>query len=137
MDNLSNTISRVIHTIDWLKIKGYHKKLGIFWEFNEDKETIKRVPTVAELKDDLRSLLYHMNQEKLSYLSYGNWIVFWEYENRHVGDIRVIFRVADFHVEEDKNSLNLEEALKLALEKENYEYAASIRDEIKKKDVHK
>jgi hypothetical protein len=133
MDNLSNTINRVIHTIDWRKIKSVHKKLGIFWEFNEDKDIVRRVPTVAELKDDLRSLLYHMKQENLNYLSYGNWVIFWENEEKNVGDIRVIFRVADFQIEEDLNTLSLDEALKSALEKENYEYAAVIRDKIQKK----
>jgi hypothetical protein len=133
MEPIHKTIDRIINAIDWKKIKDYHKKLGILWEFEEDKETVKRIPTIQELKDDLRSLLFHMHTETLDYISYGSWVVFWENESASIGDIRVIFRLADFHFEENRDSReSMEEALKKALEREDYEYAAMLRDSLKK-----
>jgi len=134
MDLKDKAISRVINMIDWTKIKGYHKKLGIMWEFNFDKETVRRVPNVPELKEELRSLLMHMKDENLNYISHGSWVVFWEREKSSVGDIRVIFRIADFHFEENQQSQeSIEAALKQAIEKEDYEYAAILRDELKQR----
>lgn len=133
MDLADRAISRVINMIDWTKIKGYHKKLGILWEFEYDKETIRRIPNVPELKEELRSLLVHMKEENLSYISHGTWVVFWEREKSSVGDIRVIFRIVDFHFEENThNKESMEAALKKALEREDYEYAAILRDEMRR-----
>jgi hypothetical protein len=131
MNSAGKAIESVLRAIDWKKIKGYHKKLGILWEFTCDKETTQRIPTVAELKDDLRSILHHMHSEELGYISYGNWIIFWEHESSLVGDIRVIFRVADFHFASTQNNALLDDALKKAIEQENYEYAAFLRDQKK------
>jgi len=128
MNSADKAIESVLRAIDWRKIKSYHKKLGIHWEFSFDKETVRRVPTVAELKDELRSLLLHVRNEGLGYISYGNWIVFWENESSLVGDIRVIFRVADFHFESTCSDESIEDELKKAIEQENYEYAAMLRD---------
>jgi hypothetical protein len=80
MDLIHKAIDRVIGMIDWAKIKSYHKKLGILWEFTYDKEIIRRTPNIPELKDELRSLLNHMNEEGLNYISHGNWVVFWDKE---------------------------------------------------------
>lgn len=133
MEPIHKTIDRVTNAIDWKKIKDYHKKLGILWEFEEDKETVKRIPTIKELKEDLKSLLLHMHTETLEYISYGSWVVFWERDDSAIGDIRVIFRLADFHFEENRDSQESMEAnLKKALEREDYEYAAMIRDLLKK-----
>jgi hypothetical protein len=131
MNSAGKAIESVLSAIDWRKIKGYHKKLGILWEFTDDKETTQRIPTVAELKDELRSILHHMHGEELSYISYGNWIIFWEQETSLVGDIRVIFRVADFHFASTQSNDTLDEELKRAIEQENYEYAAYLRDQKK------
>jgi hypothetical protein len=126
---------RVIRTIDWKKIKQYHKKLGILWEFEDDKELVKRVPLINELKDELVSISEHMLSENLNYISYGNWIIFWDREEGTTGNIRIIFRLADFVYEEDKkNRVSLENALASAIEKEDYEYAAEIRDKLNKKE---
>lgn len=134
MDVYNKAIDRVIGMIDWRKIKGYHKKLGINWEFNHDKETVRRIPNVSELKSELKSLLNHVREENLSYISHGSWVIFWDRECTGIGDIRVIFRIADFHFEENKSSHeSLEVALKKALEKEDYEYAAILRDTLHKK----
>jgi hypothetical protein len=132
MKNRAQYIEKVIHSIDWRKIKSYYRKLGIRWEYQEDKETVQRTPSVADLKDDFRSILSHMLDQEINYISYGSWIVFWDREDGALGDIRVIFRLADFVFEEDKKSAqSLEERLRNAVEREDYEYAAVIRDEIK------
>jgi len=134
MDAHKGAIDRVISSIDWRKIKSYHKKLGILWEYTEDKETFRRVPSVPELRSELNSLLMHVVEENLSYISHGSWVIFWDREEGGIGDIRVIFRLADFLFEENRQSQeSLEEALRKAIEKEDYEYAAVIRDSLLKK----
>lgn len=132
MNQYKIAYEKVIQRINWRNIKSYHKKLNISWEIEEDKELIFRIPTIAELKTDLRSIFQHMLEEDLHYISYGNWIIFWDREEGVVGDIRAIFRLAEFVFEEDKKSRDaLETALERAIEKEDYEYAARIRDELK------
>lgn len=132
MKNIAQYIEKVINSIDWRKIKSYYQKLGISWEYQEDKETVQRTPTVADLKEDFRSILSHMLDQDINYISYGSWIVFWDREDGALGDIRVIFRLADFVFEEDtKSAQSLEERLRHAVEREDYEYAAIIRDKIK------
>jgi len=134
MGDIDKTISRIINAIDWRKIKGYHKKLGILWEFNDDKQIIRRVPTIRELQDEFKSIVSHMNEQNINYISYGNWVIFWDRDSSSIGDIRVIFRLVDFHFEENRNSReSLEEALRKAVEKEDYEYAAILRDTLRKK----
>lgn len=132
MRTYEQTINRVLSAINWKKIKSYHIKLGIKWEFEEDKQTIQRCPTIPELRADLQSILDHMATVKLEYLSYGNWVIFWERAGSE--DIRVIFRLVDYSFEEpvSKNGSkeDLEAALQKALANEDYEYAAMLRDEI-------
>lgn len=135
MDLIHKAIDRVIGMIDWAKIKGYHKKLGIRWEFNCDKEIVHRIPNIPELKHELYSLLTHMNETSLNYISHGNWIVFWDRDKFSVGDIRVIFRIVDFHFEDNTESReSIETALKEAINREDYEYAAVLRDSLYKKE---
>jgi len=133
MKNHNQAIIRVISTIDWRKIKSYHAKLGIKWEYTEDKETVFKVPSIPELKTELTSILNHMGEENLDYISYGSWVIFWDRES--ACDIRVIFRLADFSFEDSSTTSreNLEELLQKAVESEDFEYAAVIRDEINNK----
>ena len=127
---------RVMQSIDWRKIKSYHKNNNILWEITDDKETFKRLPSVSELRNELHSIFDHMLLENLNYISYGSWIIFWDREDGSIGDIRVIFRLAEFVFEEDKKSRGaLEKALAKAVEKEDYEYAAEIRDALNKKAI--
>jgi|LakMenE01Jun11ns_1017448.scaffolds.fasta_scaffold9513552_2 hypothetical protein len=131
MKDHKKAINRVLSSIDWRKIKSYHAKLGIKWEYEIDKEIVYRVPNIPELKSELSTILEHMAEEKLDYISHGSWVIFWEPDS---GDIRVIFRLADFSFEDHSGSReSLEEALKKAVEREDYEYAAVIRDEINNK----
>jgi len=136
MNAPKNAINSIIHSIDWRKIKTYHKKLNITWEFEVDKQIVERVPTVNELKDDLKKILEHMCSENLNYISYGNWVIFWENkESSKTGDIRVIFRLADFIFESSDSHERLQSALSQALENEDYESASKIRDELKNRGV--
>lgn len=138
MDHYKDAFEKVIQSINWQKIKTYHKKLNILWEVEDDKQIIKRVPTVGELRNELRSIFEHMLSQDLAYISYGNWIIFWDREECISGDIRAIFRLADFIFEEDKKSLvSLEIALAKAIENEDYENAAKIRDTLHKKVISK
>ena len=138
MDHYRCAYEKVIQSINWPKIKTYHKKLDIRWEIEDDKQIFKKIPTVNELRQDLRSIFDHMLTENLSYISYGNWIIFWDREDGLSGDIRAIFRLVDFVFEEDKKSRrSLEKSLERAIEKEDYEYAAEIRDALNKKFITK
>ena len=103
MNHRVSASERVIQSIDWRKIKSYHKNNNILWEIEDDKTTHKRLPSVAELRDELRSIFSHMMSEDLHYISHGSWIIFWDREDSDIGDIRVIFRLAEFVFEEDKN----------------------------------
>lgn len=135
MESFAKTINRIISTIQWRKIKSFHKKLNILWEFEneEGEDQIQRIPTVLELKDELKSLLRYMKDEDCDYLSYGNWVIFWERGEGEIGDIRVIFRLADFQYQENPETKDsLEDALQKAIENEDYEYAAIIRDTLQK-----
>lgn len=135
MNSTKNLIDSVIYSIDWRKIKSFHVKLGIKWTFEFDKQQSERIPTVSELRDDLSKILEHMYERKLQYISYGNWVIFWEnHSDNSNGDIRVIFRLADFLFEstEPESKESLESALAKAIESEDYEHAAKIRDVINK-----
>lgn len=143
----SDRIEIVISKIDWTTIRKYHKKLDIFWEVeNEKGEKSLKIPTEKDLKSDLRSILQYMIDEKMEYLSYGNWIIFWNNEtvideDRLLGEIRVIFRISDYTFTDnsethkqfqrnlsglDKNKL--ENLLEVAIKEEDYENAAILRD---------
>jgi len=136
MNHYVAAFERVIQSIDWRKIKAYHKNNNILWEIEDDKETLKRLPSVAELRNELRSIFDHMLLENLNYISYGSWIIFWDREDGSTGDIRVIFRLAEFVFEEDKKSYHaLQKALEKAIETEDYEHAAELRDALNKKAI--
>lgn len=136
MNHRVSASERVIQSIDWRKIKSYHKNNNILWEIEDDKTTHKRLPSVAELRDELRSIFSHMMSEDLHYISHGSWIIFWDREDSDIGDIRVIFRLAEFVFEEDKKSKQaLEKALEKAVESEDYENAAVLRDALNKKAI--
>jgi hypothetical protein len=143
----SDRIDIIISKIDWSTIRKYHKKLDIFWEVeNKDGEKTLRIPAEKDLKEELRSILQYMAEERMEYLSYGNWIIYWNIEtvtndDRLLGEIRVIFRISDYtftdnpesHKQFQKNisgldASNLESLLENALKEEDYENAAIIRD---------
>ena len=134
METPREIISNVIYSIDWRKIKTFHTRLGIRWVYETKSGDVERIPTVSELREDLRQILNHMVLENINYISYGNWVIFWDKEDdKTVGDVRVIFRLADFVFETDDEKERLELALSKAIDDEDYEYAAQIRDKLKKK----
>ena len=97
MEPINKTINQVIKSIDWARIKSIHKKLNILWEFEDDKQNVLRVPTIGELKDEFRALLQHMYENDLSYVSYENWVIFWEKtDDQEFGDLRAVFRILDY-----------------------------------------
>jgi len=131
----TQTINKVVSSIDWKKIKSYHAKIGIKWEYVIDKEIAYKVPSIPELKSELASILHHMAEEKLDYISHGSWVIFWEID---AGDIRVIFRIADFSFEDYTGTKqSLEADLKNAVDSEDYEVAAVIRDKINKENANR
>jgi hypothetical protein len=133
METPKEIIDNVIYSIDWRKVKTFHTRLGIKWVYETKDGDIERIPTVSELREDLRQLLNHMIAENITYISYGNWVIFWDKEdNTSVGDVRVIFRLADFSFEAGSQRERLDAALIKALDNEDYEYAAQIRDQLKK-----
>ena len=76
-----------------------------------------------------------MAEEKLDYISHGSWVIFWEID---AGDIRVIFRIADFSFEDYTGTKqSLEADLKNAVDSEDYEVAAVIRDKINKENANR
>lgn len=134
METPREIINNVIYSIDWRKVKTFHTRLGIKWVFETKSGDTERVPSVSELREDLRQILNHMVSENITYISYGNWVIFWDKEEGEtVGDVRVIFRLADFSFESGTQKERLESALLKAIDNEDYEYAAQIRDELKKK----
>lgn len=139
MGNIHKAINQIVNAINWRDIKQVHRKLNLLWEFEENEKIIKRIPTINELKDELRSMILHMNDEDLDYISYGSWVIFWErdYDDTdNLGGLRLIFRVADFVFEGTPHKTKkeiLEEALNEAISKEDYEQAAVLRDMLKKK----
>ena len=134
METPREIISNVIYSIDWRKIKTFHTRLGIRWVYETKSGDVERIPTVSELREDIRQILNHMVLENINYISYGNWVIFWDKEDdKTVGDVRVIFRLADFVFETDDEKERLELALSKAIDDEDYEYAAQIRDKLKKK----
>jgi len=141
MEELQKTINQIVKSIDWVRIKSIHKKLNILWEYEEDKEIVYRVPTVSELKEELRSVIHYMYENDLNNVSYENWIIFWDKpEDKVFGELRAIFRIFDYSFNETKSenpTEDLNEELKIALENEDYEYAALIRDELKRKKKYK
>ena len=143
LDKIESVISR----IDWTSIRKYHKKLNIFWEIEGQNQKQLKIPTEKDLQDELRSILQYMYEEKVDYMSYSHWVIFWNMDENlheeHLGQIRVIFRISDYTFTEDAKTHqdfrknlsqldinNLEKLLSRAIEEEDYENAAIIRDSI-------
>lgn len=143
-------IEKILSKIDWIKIQDYHKKLNIQWDIeNKDGNIETKIPGVNDVKNEVQDLLLYMFDNGLDYLSYGNWVIFWENEDDvMLGEVRVIFRLEDYLFKQKKqpsnyvhtpfeNSEDVEELkleLERAVEDEDYESAAKLRDKILKLD---
>lgn len=134
-------ISKILAKVDWTKIQDYHKKLNILWDIeNKDGTVTPQVPDIIDLRNEVEALLLYMFDNDLEYLSYGNWVIFWEHEDGAFGEIRVIFRLIDYlftskeenhsPFENTKSIEDLQEDLDCALKDEDYESAAILRDMI-------
>lgn len=137
-------VQGVIKAINWNKVKHFHKAFEIKWQFEEEKGAIlERYPLVDELKDELRSLLDFVITKNMKSLDYGNWIIFWKDEKTAIEEglegarLEAIFSLEDSLVIDNDSETNsielLEKQLSTAVEIENYEKAAKIRDKISMK----
>ena len=140
-------IGKILAKIDWTKIQDYHKKLNILWDIEDNGTVEPRIPEETDIKNELGSLLNYMLDNQADYISYGNWVIFWENDDHtKLGEVRVIFRLSDMIFTSNKlveshhkpfegsqeTTEDLETQLHCAIEHEDYLLAAQIRDEISK-----
>lgn len=139
-----NMIQDVIKSINWNRIKYFHQVFGIKWQVEEKSgHLIERFPSIAELKEELRTLLKFAINKNTKTLDYGNWLIFWtsEEEARKNGligaKIEAIFSLEECFVIDSDPDLDtvdiLENKLETAIQNEKYEEAAKIRDRINEK----
>ena len=140
--NHEKMVQEVVKTINWNRIKYFHQVFGIKWQFEEKDGVInERFPTIAELKEELRSLLKFAINQNTKSLDYGNWLIFWtdeiaaEREGMSSARLEAIFSLEEtFVIDNDRNDEEvvkiLENKLQEAVEHEKYEEAAKLRDKI-------
>lgn len=131
-----------IDAIDWKKIMYYHKALNIQWQIEEESgNIIERLPRLKEIQEELIQLLKFAIEKDLKVLDYGNWIIYWSNEKAEGFEsgalIEIIFSLDSYMVSDDtvipQEILDeLNEKMQVAIDKEDYEEAALIRDKIKK-----
>ena len=141
-NNHEKMVQEVVKTINWNRIKYFHQVFGIKWQFEEkDGHIIERFPTIAELKEELRSLLKFAITQNTKSLDYGNWLIFWtdeeaaEREGMSSARLEAIFSLEEtFVIDNDRNDEEvvkiLENKLQEAVQNEKYEEAAKLRDKI-------
>jgi len=154
-------LQKIIEKIDWEKIEKFYKTFEIYWQFRKDDgEFESRIPNIKELKKELETILNYMLEKELNFINYENWMIFYDKDDKNLEEIRIIFKLIDqlflvkneFYFPFDGNDFlsdeiedeiekdtdkedNLEylnKKLKIAIEKEDYETAAELRDKIKK-----
>jgi hypothetical protein len=139
--NHEKMIQEVIKTINWNRIKYFHQVFGIKWQFEEKSgHIVERFPTIAELKEELRSLLRFAITKNTRTLDYGNWLIFWtdeeaaKKENLTSARLEAIFSLEETFVidnsDDDDAVKILEDKLDNAIKLEKYEEAAKLRDKI-------
>ena len=135
-------IKEAVESIDWKKIMYFHNALNIQWQIEEDDgNIIERAPSEEEVRDELQQLLKFAVEKNLKVLDYGNWIVYWsdgettKLDNIKGAVIEIIFSSDSYFVntEDTKDTLDdLNKKMRIAIEEEDYESAALLRDKIKK-----
>jgi hypothetical protein len=141
--NYDKLVHDVVKSINWQRIKYFHHVFGIKWEFEEEKEgyITERYPTVAELKEELRTLLGFAIAKNMPVLDYGNWIILWKDEDASKREgidgarLEAIFSLEDSiaietHDEEIELLDNIKKKMDEAVTKEDYAKAAKLRDKI-------
>ena len=142
--NHEKMINEVIKSVNWNRIKYFHQVFGIKWQFEEKEGHIsERFPTIAELKEELKTLLVFAISRNTKSLDYGNWLIFWTDEETAVSEglssarLEAIFSLEETFVidntEEEVSIKLLEDKLNEAIKTEKYEEAAKIRDKIQEK----
>lgn len=140
--NYERMIQEVVKTINWNRIRYFHQVFNIKWQFEEKEGNIvERFPTVAELKEELKSLLRFAVTRNTKTLDYGNWLIFWtdeeaaKKEGLESARLEAIFSLEETFVidnaDEDASMKLLETKLEEAVGSEKYEEAAKLRDRIK------
>lgn len=135
-------VQDVVKAINWNRIKYFHHIFGIKWQFQEKEGFIaERFPTISDLKEELRTLLRFAMSKNTPVLEYGNWLILWTNEDlakkqgTEGARLEAIFSLED-SIALDTSSQDLEsiEATKMKMEeavnKEDYEKAAKLRDRI-------
>jgi len=135
-------VQDVVKAINWNRIKYFHHIFGIKWQFQEKEGFIaERFPTISDLKEELRTLLRFAMSKNTPVLEYGNWLILWTNEDlaKKQGTdgarLEAIFSLED-SIALDTSSQDLEsiEATRMKMEeavnKEDYEKAAKLRDRI-------
>jgi hypothetical protein len=140
--NYELMIQDIVKGINWSRIRFFHQAFDIKWQFEEkDGYIVEKVPTIADLKDELRILLRYVILKDLETFDYGNWVIYWHSEERAkntelgIARLEALFTIEDsisvetrgvdpLDIEKLKN--NLDEAIK----EERYEDAAKFRDKL-------
>ena len=139
--NYDNLVREVVKSINWNRIKYFHHVFGIKWQFEEKEGHIaERYPTVADLQEELRTLLKFAISKNTPVLDYGNWLILWTNEemaakNGNEGArLEAIFSLEDsIAIDSQKDSVDIEilkKKMAEAVAKEKYEEAAKYRDKL-------
>lgn len=154
-------INEVIEGIDWHKIFKFYEDKTLTWMIEKNIKGVKThkavIPTVTDLKDELKNILTYIIKSDIQQFFYGHWTIFWnekmdeeeDSEQDQGSELEVIFSPIRFFIAEDNlellDELNNEynttmskdeeiEMLKVnleeALKEERYELCAKIRDQI-------
>jgi len=140
--NYEKLIQEVVKSLNWQRIKYFHHVFGIKWQFQEKEGYVEeRFPTIADLKEELRTLLKFIIAKNVPVLDYGNWIILWTNEetarDRGIEGARLeaIFSLEDSmaidsHSEEIEAIDTIKQKMEEAISKEDYENAAKLRDKM-------
>jgi protein-arginine kinase activator protein McsA len=138
-DVYDKMISNVIRNINWSRIKHFHHILDLKWQFPDTKgHIVERHPTVTELKEELKTLINFAIKQKEKTFQKDLWLIEWDCKEKEGSSpsysLEVFFvleeavSVETGNKELPKNVNELESRLNEAVEHENFELAAEIRD---------
>lgn len=142
MDKYSEYVESAMKKISWKTIADYYKMTNIEWTFtNTEGIKFKRVPNIADIKEDFKNAANILLSKNLRSFDYGNWLFFWTDEEtaKLAGlsspQIEAIFVLTSALVTNDGafESVNvnstdeLENQLQEAIENEDYTLAAALK----------
>lgn len=146
-------IQEVIDGIDWDKIHKLYENKTLTWIQEAKTKNLKSfkfiIPTLEDLKSDLKKVLMYVVQEDMNEFLYSHWTIFWDagIDEEDGAQLDVMFSPIRFSINEktmevldeviDSYTLSPEEEieiLKVSLEEslsnEDYAMCAIIRDQI-------